>query len=289
MSHFDRLERFYFEELGIRGELVRLEDAWASSRGTTDYPDIVQSQLGQALAAVLLLSGTIKYQGSLILQVQGAGPISTLVAQATHVRTIRGLAHWADTPAGETLSKLYGDARLVLTIQNQGQGPYQGIVALDGDSLSQAIESYFNLSEQLPTRLWLVADEQRAGGLFIRSLPAHEEECEDWNTVIHLASTITENELLNLPSHEVLFRLFHEERVRLLDPEPVSFRCRCAQDRIEGILLAMGEEEIATLLEKEGHVEVSCDFCNRHYIFDCIDIAAMFSRSFRLAIPRLQQ
>ncbi len=247
MSHFDRFERFHFEELGIRGELVRLEDALTASRGTTNYPDVVQSQLGQALAAVLLLSGSIKYQGSLILQIQGAGPINTLVAQATHLRTIRGLAHWAAIPAGKTLSKLYGDGRLVMTIQNQGQEPYQGIVALDGDTLSQALESYFSLSEQLPTRLWLFANEQRAGGLFIQSLPGHENGREDWNRVIHLASTITENELLNLPSHEVLFRLFHEERVRLLDPEPVSFRCSCSRYRIEGVLLAMGEQEIATI------------------------------------------
>lgn len=286
MSHFDRFERFYFENLGIRGELVRIEDAWASTRGTTDYPGIVQSQLGQALAAVLLLSGTIKYRGSLILQVQGAGPINTLVAQATHVRTIRGLAHWRGSPEGKALPQLYGNGRLVLTIQNEGQEPYQGIVALDGDSLSQALESYFSLSEQLPTRLWLFANEQRAGGLFIQSLPGHEDRGEDWNRITHLASTITEKELLDLTSHELLFRLFHEERVRMLDSEPVSFRCSCSRNRIEGVLLAMGEQEITSVIEKEGQVKVDCDFCNRYYTFDRVDISALFSGSPGLVGPR---
>ena len=279
MSHFDTFERFYFEELGIRGELVRLESAWTSARGETTYPDIVESQLGQALAAVLLLSGTIKFQGSLILQIQGGKPITTLVAQATHLRTIRGIAHWQGLPEGDSLPELFGESRLVLTIQNEGHDPYQGIVALDGSSLSQALESYFSLSEQLPTRLWLFADSHRAGGLFLQTLPGNETEQEDWNRVCHLASTVTKNELLNIPSHELLFRLFHEERVRLLDPEPVSFRCSCSRTRIEGVLLAMGEEETTEIIEKEGLVSVNCDFCNRNYQFDLVDIAAIFNCS----------
>ena len=282
MRHFDTFERFYFEELGIRGELVRLESTWASARGETSYPDIIEPQLGQALAAVLLLSGTIKFEGSLILQVQGGKPITTLVAQATHLRTVRGLAHWQGLPEGDSLPELFGDSRLVLSIQNEGHDPYQGIVALEGSSLSQALESYFSLSEQLPTRLWLFADSHRAGGLFLQTLPGNETEQEDWNRVCHLASTVTKNELLNLPSHELLFRLFHEERVRLLDPEPVSFRCNCSRTRIEGVLLAMGEEETTAIIEKEGLVSVSCDFCNRNYQFDRVDIAAIFNCSSHL-------
>ena len=289
MSHFDTFERFYFEELGIRGELVRLESAWASARGDTTYPDIVESQLGQALAAVLLLSGTIKFQGSLILQIQGGKPITTLVAQATHLRTVRGLAHWQGLPEGQLLPELFGESRLVMTIQNEGHEPYQGIVALDGSSLSQALESYFSLSEQLPTRLWLFADSQRAGGLFMQTLPGHETEQEDWSRVCHLASTVTKNELLNLPSHELLLRLFHEERVRLLDPEPISFGCSCSRTRIEAVILAMGEEETTELIEKEGLISVSCDFCNRHYRFDRVDIAAIFNCSRHLPSTRTHQ
>lgn len=290
MSHFDTFERFHFEELGIRGELVRLESAWASSRGDTHYPDNVQSQLGQALSAVLLLSGTIKFHGSLILQIQGDGPITTLVAQATHLRTVRGLAHWQGLPKGESLSELFGHGRLVMTIQNEGHDPYQGIVAVDGSSLSQALESYFNLSEQLPTRLWLFADSQRAGGLFIQALPGNEAgQEEDWNRVCHLASTVTKDELLNLPSQELLFRLFNEERVRLLDSEPVSFRCNCSRTRIEGVLLAMGEEETTAIIEKEGLVSVSCDFCNRNYQFDRVDIAAILKRSSHFASTATHQ
>ena len=289
MRHFDKFERFFFEDLGIRGELVRLDDAWALIRGTTDYPDVVQSQLGQALAAVLLLSGTIKFQGSLILQIQGKGPITTLVTQATHLRNIRGLAHWHGSPEGRGLPQLFGDGRLVLTIRNEGQEPYQGMVALEGHSLSQSLESYFTLSEQLPTRLWLFANKQHAGGLFIQSLPGQEDGREDWNRVVHLASTVTEHELLTLPSHDLLFRLFHEERVRLLDSEPVTFRCSCTRHRIESVLLSMGEREVISVVEEEGQVEVNCDFCNRRYNFDCVDISALFSQSPRIAAPDTQQ
>ncbi|CAI8833278.1 Hsp33 family molecular chaperone HslO [Methylocaldum szegediense] len=282
MSDFDSFQRFLFEDLGIRGELVRLDSSWQAVLERHSYPPAVSSQLGQALAAVLLLSATIKFRGSLILQAQARGPLHTLVAQATHQRTIRGLAHWNGEVTGETLSDIYGPGHLVLTVRNDDSEPYQGIVALEGDDLAGAIQTYFSRSEQLATRLWLTADEQRAAGLLIQELPTQARDRDDWARVEFLADTITPAELLHLPGQELLYRLFNEERVRLFDSEPVAFRCGCSRERIESVLLAMGNQEVESILEKEDSVEVFCEFCNRRYLFDRVDIGGLFADQIKL-------
>lgn len=276
MNEYDSFQRFLFEEMGIRGELVRLDASWQAVLAQHPYPAAVGTQLGQALAAALLLSATIKFQGSLILQAQSGGPLRTLVAQATHQRTVRGLAHWEGEVTGQTLGEIYGAGHLTLTIQNEGSEPYQGIVALAGDNLAGAIGNYFSQSEQLATRLWLAADGQRAAGLFIQELPSQRHAAEDWARIVQLADTLTDPELLRLPSRQLLYRLFHEERVRLFEPEPVAFRCGCSRERIESALLGLGQMEIESLVREQGSVRVDCEFCNRHYAFDAVDIGALF-------------
>ncbi|BBL73381.1 Hsp33 family molecular chaperone HslO [Methylomagnum ishizawai] len=277
MSEYDSLQRFLFEDLGIRGELVRLDASWRSVQERHPYPPKVAEQLGQALAATLLLSATIKFQGSLILQAQSGGPIQTLVAQATHHRGLRGLARWQGEVAGRSLAELFGEGRLVLTIQNEGNEPYQGIVPLEGANLAAALQSYFALSEQLPTRLWLAADGQRATGLFIQELPAQRRSQEDWDRITYLADTVTEAELLKLPRQELLYRLFNEERVRVFESEPVAFRCGCSRERIEGLLAHLAQDAIESIAQERGMIEVDCEFCNRHYSFDPIDVRLMYS------------
>lgn len=289
-NHSDNFHRFYFENLGIRGEWVQLNKSWISARGNTLYPPAIASQLGQALAAVLLLSGTIKFNGSLILQIQGSGPLQTLVAQATHTRTIRGLAHYRDVSEVSDPADLFGtDARLVLTIQNEGQTPYQGIVAVEGHTLSAAIESYFTVSEQLPTRIWLFADDQKAGGLFLQVLPGKSRDPDDWNRINMLADTITEAELLNLPVTTLLTRVFHEENVVIAAAEPVTFRCGCSPERIDRLLLGMGLQEAEALIEQNGEIEIHCDFCNKRYVYDQVDVGALFSGSSLVEPPARPQ
>jgi len=282
MSGNDSFQRFLFEDLGIRGEFVRLDASWQAVRANHAYPPVVASQLGQSLAAAVLLSGTIKFKGSLILQAQSRGPLRTLVAQATHTRTIRGLAQWEGPVEAGTLQHVFGPGRLVLTIQNEGVEPYQGIVALEGSLLSEAIQTYFTLSEQLATRLWLAADGETAAGLFIQELPSRLKNEGDWERIGYLADTVTEGELLRLPGKEVLYRLFNEERVRLFEPEPVAFRCNCSRERIEGVLLAMGRQEVESVVAAQGSLEVDCEFCNRHYHFDRVDVGALFGREVRI-------
>ncbi|HUL12679.1 MAG TPA: Hsp33 family molecular chaperone HslO [Methylococcaceae bacterium] len=289
MTDQDSFQRFIFEDIGVRGELVRLDASWQTVLERHTYPSAVSNQLGQALAAVLLLSATIKFQGSLILQAQGEGPLHTVVAQATHRRAIRGLAQWRDEVPTGTLSDVYGAGRLVLTIQNEGAEPYQGIVALEGPNLASSIQAYFSRSEQLATRLWLAADGQRAAGLFIQELPVQKGTRTDWDRVALLADTITEAELLSLPSEILLYRLFNEEKVRLFEPERVTFRCSCSRERIETMLRGLGRHEVESVLREQGSVDVGCEFCNRRYTFDPVDIHALFAEVVSLPAPRTRQ
>jgi molecular chaperone Hsp33 len=289
MKDSDTLSRFLFEHTGIRGNLVHLDASWRAVLTAHRYPEAVQARLGEALAAVSLLAATIKFDGSLILQIQGSGPIRTLVAQATHERTIRGLANWEGELAGPAeLSSQFGSGRLVLTIERPQGEPYQGVVPLEGRTLSDAIERYFRDSEQLPTRLWLAADNQRAAGLLLQRLPGGDLMEEDWERAGILASTLTTAELIELPTSRLLHRLFHEEPVRLFEGEPMSFRCGCSRTRIEDTIKLLGETEVDTILADHGEILVTCEFCNREYRLDPVDARQLFAGHTRHEPPSLQ-
>ncbi|MBN2885449.1 MAG: Hsp33 family molecular chaperone HslO [Chromatiaceae bacterium] len=280
MSDRDSLWRFLFESTGIRGNLVHLDASWRAVLDTHAYPESVRALLGEALAGVSLLTATLKFEGSLILQVQGRGPLRTLVAQATSARTLRGLARWNEgqaVPSGGPLRERFGEGQLVLTIETAQSEPYQGIVALEGEHLAEAIERYFSDSEQLPTRLWLAANGERAAGLLLQRLPGAHTEDEDWARVGHLAATLSTSELLSLPADALLHRLFHEEAVRLFEPEPLAFRCGCSRARIEDTARLLGAEEIEAIIAEEGELRVTCEFCNRDYRFDPVDARAIFA------------
>ncbi len=279
----DQMYRFLFESLGVRGELVQLGASWRAVRDNQAYPDIVAGQLGEALAAVMLLSGTIKFQGSLILQIQARGPLRLLVAQATDQRTLRGLARWEgdnlEVVSGEGLAAIYGDGRLVITADAPTGERYQGIVPLDGGDLAEALEGYFAQSEQLPTRLWLACDGEHAAGLFLQRLPGESPDEDGWERVNALAATVREDELLTLSAQDLLHRLFHEELVRLFEPEPVAYRCGCSRERIVDALRGLGRHEVDDLLESEGEIRADCEFCGRHYVFDRVDAMALFGQA----------
>ncbi len=230
------------------------------------------------LAAASLLSATLKFDGSLIIQIRGNGPISMLVAQADNQQAIRGLAHWNGDVLEGNLSSLFGDGVLVMTIKPTKGKAYQGVVRLEGDSLADALQAYFTQSEQLKTRLWFAVNNERAVGLLLQELPAHNGEKADWERVEMLANTITDNELLSLNFKDVIHRLFHEESVRLYDPQTVEFKCDCSKEKVEASLLTLGLEELRSLIEERGVIEADCDFCNQHYQFDAIDIEQLFNK-----------
>lgn len=275
MTEQDLLRRFLFEDLGVRGEWIKLATSWQAAKQHQKGPQNAQLQLGQALAAVVLLSATIKFNGSMILQAQGDGDFRTLVAQSTHDRKIRGLIRSNDHVPVGSLENMFGKGQLVLTIESDNAQPYQGVVPLAGENLAAALQTYFEQSEQLKTRLWLFANETHVAGLLIQELPAQNSYKADWERIEILADTVTEQELLELNCEHMLYKLFNEEKVRLFNAEPVEFQCSCSRPKIERTLRAMGREELEDILQEHGAIQVSCEFCSEQYLFDRIDVETL--------------
>lgn len=272
MPDQDLLRRFLFEDLGVRGHWVRLTASWQTARRHQHCANNLELQLGQALSATVLLSANIKFNGTMILQAQGNGALQTLVAQATNNRKIRGLIRASGEVSTGSLQEMFGEGRLALTVTSESAQPYQGIVPLQGDNLAAALEAYFTQSEQLNTRLWLYADDISATGLLLQELPSKLSNREDWERIVLLADTVTGAEMLTLDSEELLYRLFHEEKVRLYDGEAVAFECGCSEGKIENALRLLGKAELESILDERNLIEVNCEFCNRQYRYDRIDV-----------------
>ncbi len=283
----DCLRRFVFENTDVRGELVWLDASWRAVLERQSYPAPVRDLLGQAMAAAVLLSATIKFDGFLQLQLQGDGPVSLLLIEATAARTVRGLARWNGDVEGMDFRALVGEqARLMLTIDpGQGGERYQGVVPVERDSLAATLEDYFAQSEQLATRLWLAAGEERAAGMLLQQLPRGGSDEENWNRDVMLGETLTDEELLTLSAQDILHRLYHEEDLRLFDSEPVSFRCSCSRERIETMLRGLGYDEVRSVLEEQGAVSVSCEFCRQEYRLDAVDVERLFAASDQPDVP----
>lgn len=277
MKENDSLIRFLFEEHGVRGEWVHLSHSLQQAKQhQTLVNEAVDSQLGQALAAVALLSAIIKFNGSMIMQMQSAGELKALVAQCSHDRKIRGLVRSeAEVNATNLKDMLGSTGRLVLTIEQENADPYQGIVGIEADNLAGILTAYFQQSEQLNTRLWLFANQTDAVGLFIQELPStdqEEKDKEDWQRLQILADTVTEEEMLTLDCHTLLHRLFNQEAVRIYPAESVEFQCGCGRKKIAGTLLALGESELRSILQERDAIEVDCQFCGESYLFDKVDV-----------------
>jgi molecular chaperone Hsp33 len=273
-DHSDAIRKFMFEDTHIRGELVRLDNVYRTILSHDQYPLPVAALLGEALAASALLASTIKYDGSLILQVQGNGPQRLTVAQCTSDRTLRGLARWDGAVAVQNFAQQVGEGQMVITIEPKmpNQERYQGVVALATDSLAATVDHYFAQSAQLETRVWLAADEARATGMLLQRLPGDDADPDAWNRILHLGATIADKELMELDSEEIIRRLFHEEDVRLFDVQPLRFRCGCSRERVENTLRALGRDELYAILAEQGSVETTCEFCGRRYVFDRVDV-----------------
>jgi molecular chaperone Hsp33 len=296
MHDRDCLHRFVFERYPIRGHLVHLDAAWQALIEHREYPDGIRSLLGEAVAASLLLAATIKFDGVLSLQLRGDGLVHLLLAQCTAGLGVRGLARYqengeaeaiAAAPGSPGIGELIGAGNLTVTLEtDSGAQRYQGIVPVSGERLADSLQGYFESSEQLPTRLWLYADAQGASGMLLQRLPGDggsgsrvsADEVDDaWRRVQLIGDTLTREELRTLKDAEILHRLFNEDDLRLFEPAPVYFRCRCSRDRVGGMLQGLGETETLAIIQERGQVEVRCDFCNRAYVFDAVDVARLFN------------
>lgn len=279
MFNPDSLQRFVFEKYPVRGEIAHLNQSYQAILERRSYPLTVQKLLGETLTAAALLSATLKYTGSLILQIQSEGPVKLLLAQTNHQGHVRGLANWEGDIKNATFAELMSGGRIVITIDSgKNAERYQGIVELKGESLSQALETYFAQSEQLPTFISLAADEQTAAGLLLQVLPGTYDQDPGlaWEHLTQLSRTLTSKEMLTLPNKEILKRLFHEEDIRLFDTEPVNFICSCDRDRMERAILVMGKDEALQEVAKRKVLTVTCEFCNRHLDFDAVDVNKIF-------------
>ena len=300
------LHRFLFEGLPVRGQLVRLGASWRemlARRAARPYAAPVRALLGEMAAAGVLMQANLDFDGTLILQMHGDGPVKLAVVEVQRELSFRATAtvHGDVAPdAGlEALLNLHGRGRCAITLdpaeRRPGQQPYQGVVPLHGDrreplqQLSQVLEHYMLQSAQLDTRLVLAADDRMAAGLLIQRLPAqgptqvsgerNEDQIgrnEDFNRIAHLAATLTREELLALDAGTLLRRLFWEERVRRFEPRRPQFTCSCGRERVAGMLRGLGPDEVDSIIAERGEVEVGCEFCGRQYRFDAIDAATLF-------------
>jgi molecular chaperone Hsp33 len=289
MQERDTLRRFLFENLAIRGEVVHLNTTWQAVMERRDYPPAISRVLGEAMAAAALLAASIKFDdGQLTLQLQTPGVLRLLVVHCSSGGLLRGMARWQEGAETEDVSfeELCGGGNLVITIDPGAGGErYQGIVDLSGDSLTEALEFYFDRSEQLPTQLHLVADQNSAAGLLLQRLPEETVDADAWNRSQHLGRTLKENELLRLDTRTLIHRLFHEETVRLFEGTPLAFRCSCSRERTEAMLISLGYTEVRSILAEEGVVEVGCQFCGMQYHFDAVDAEQLFAASLQPDVP----
>ena len=275
----DSLRRFLLEQTPVRGEIVHLDATWRAVLERRSYPAPLEKLLGEMMAAAALLSATLKFDGSLIMQMQGSGPVQLLVVEATSGHTLRATAKWeGEVPEGD-VKALLGSGRFVISIvPESGKQTYQGIVGMEGNSIAEVLEHYMAQSEQIETRLWLASDSRQAGGMILQKLPAARAEDPDaWNRATQLGATIKRDELLKLPATEIIRRLYHEEDVRVFEPRPVAFRCSCSRDRVTSMLRMLGRDEVRSIIAEQKSVEVDCEFCGRHYSFDAVDAEQVFA------------
>ena len=308
------LHKFDFEGLPVRGMLVRLTDAWQEilqrHRDGGGYPEAVTELLGEMTAAATLMQANIKFNGALIMQIMGDGPVKLAVAEVQPDLSLRATATVVGEVAAEAplshMVNVTNQGRCAITLDPKdrlpGQQPYQGVVPLYGDKreklekLSEVIEHYMLQSEQLDTRLVLAADDKMAAGLLIQRLPlqgvdnlagqsgARDEDQiglnEDYNRIAILASSLKREELLSLDADTILHRLFWEEDVRRFEPltgeHGPRFACTCSRDRVSSMLRSLGRDEVESILSEQGQVEVGCEFCGQQYRFDPVDAAQVF-------------
>jgi len=289
----DQLKKYLFEDRSVRVQAVRLQQAWQHAQEHHQYPPAVQRLLGELMAAAALLAANIKFEGSLVLQIQGDGPIALVVVECQSDLSLRAtvkIREGRDVPADGTMQSLLnaqGQGRFIVVLDPRrkvpGQQAYQGIVPLEGDTVAEALQHYMKASEQLDTRLWLQADAQHAAGLLVQRLPEQggaarsDATADTLARAIVLADTLKPGELLRTDIDTLIHRLYWEETLLAFEPTPVRWHCPCTRERVAGMLRTLGEREVNDILAEQGRVHVTCDFCGKPYEFDAVDCSGLFA------------
>ncbi|KWW36753.1 Hsp33 family molecular chaperone HslO [Cupriavidus metallidurans] len=315
-SNPDTLQKFLFDAAPVRGELVRMEATWQEVLNRHAYPAPVRRLLGEMMAAAALLSANLKFNGALVMQLHGDGPVRMLVVECLSDLSMRATAKIAedatitDDATLATLVNVHGHGRFAITLDPQdklpGQQPYQGIVPLSDengplDSMAAVLEHYMQASEQLDTRLWLASNEQVAAGMLLQKLPSYggtmeaqvgetgsplagdvqAQDLDTWDRACQLGATLKQDELLAESPETLLRRLFWEELqnagLRVFEPMTPHFQCSCSRAKVAGMLQSLGQAEIESIIAERGDVEIHCDFCGQRYVFDPVDAAQLFT------------
>jgi molecular chaperone Hsp33 len=278
MIQHDQLHRYLFENVAVRGELVTVSETLEQVLANHTYPQPVKNVLAELLVATSLLTATLKFAGDITVQLQGDGPMSLAVINGNNNQQLRGVARvQGDIPENADLKALVGNGYLVITIAPEEGERYQGVVGLEGDTLAACLEDYFLRSEQLPTRLIIRTGEHEgkmaAGGILLQVMPAQNAQAADFEHLATLTDTIKAEELFGLSANDVLWRLYHEEEVTVYDPQTVEFKCTCSRERCADALRTLPDEEVDSILADDGEIDMNCDYCGSHYVFNAMDIA----------------
>ncbi|HGJ5876157.1 MAG TPA: Hsp33 family molecular chaperone HslO [Arsenophonus sp.] len=278
MSKHDQLHRFLFEDYAVRGELVSVNETYRQILHEHNYPLAVNILLGELLVATSLLTATLKFDGEITVQIQGDGPVKMLVINGNNHQQMRGIARVEGSVASKSsLKQMVGEGYMVITITPTKGERYQGVVALEKETLAECLDDYFKQSEQLLTRLFIHAveinSEPAAGGILLQILPSAGVDSQDkFDHLVQLTATIKGDELFTLRPKTILHRLYYEENVTLYEPQLIAFHCNCSKERFENILLSLSDDDIEHILHEHGEIDIECEFCGTDYLFNQQDI-----------------
>ena len=269
----DVLNRYLFDNLHARGELVNLSKTFQEIVAAHDYPVGVKQLLGELVAATCLLTATLKFEGEIAVQLQGDGPIGYMAVNGNNLQEMRGIARMASETDATQLKDLIGKGNMVITIRPSNGEPYQGVVALEQDTLAGCLAHYFEVSEQIPTKIWLYSDEETAqvAGSLIQLLPDagdKEQQLADFEHLCQLTNTIKPEEIFSLAAEDLLYRLYHQEEVRLFEPQTVTYKCSCSEEKCLSAISQIAPSELESILEEQGNVSMTCDYCITTYKFE---------------------
>ena len=274
----DTLNRYLFDNLHARGELVNLSQTYQDIVTPHNYPQGVKQLLGELVAATCLLTATLKFEGEIAVQLQGDGPIGYLAVNGNNLQEMRGIARMASETDATALKDLIGKGNMIITIRPTDGEPYQGVVALEQDTLADCLAHYFEVSEQIPTKIWLFADESTSqiAGTLIQLLPDRgdkEQQQADFDHLCQLTNTIKPEEIFSLASEDLLYRLYHQEEVRIFEPQAVSYKCSCSEDKCLSTISQIEPSELESIIAEQGSVSMTCDYCMTTYKFERPELA----------------
>jgi len=272
----DSIIPFAFESLPVRGALIQLSRSWRRMQRDHSYDSLITETLGHAAAATGLIAQSLKFDGAISLQIQGGGALQMLVMQCTNDLNMRGMASIHEDSASASFRDLTENSHCAITVDS-GERPYQGIVAIEGESLSSSLKHYFDRSVQVPSHVALVADQNVAGGVLLQQMPGQELDQDDWNRLDFLVQTLTTKDFDGDAGLELIGKLFAEDDVRVHAKRAVNFQCRCSDQKVEDVLKMLGEKESRDALDANGEIEVVCEYCGEKRVFDSVDVSRLFS------------